>query len=204
MDFLCINFLPKELRVSVWLLLHLHLNWDTLIYHFSSLVHQAVLLFSPLIYPICLLLLLITNTLKWPLLYIGHIVIILRFFVAKRHRVDFLFCKSDSGDFLVVLKPCRQVLLDQFQPFFFLATLDPKIFVLYCLGVFSSPIFCCFANKLCFIVIFTTTSPLVSLNLVFCSQYIFQKVSLYPGLLTLSWTCFFVIGIMLFLLVLTD
>ena len=89
--------------------------------------------------------------------------------------------------------------------FFFclLVTLVPKRFILCYLGMFGGPIYFYLANRLYFVMLFTSRiSPLLSLSLVFYSHYLFQKGGLYPGVLTLSWTCF-VMGIILFLPVLT-
>ena len=86
-----------------------------------------------------------------------------------------------------------------------LATMVPVRFVFYCLGMFSSPIQSCFANKLCFIVPFVNkNSPLLGLKLVCCSDYLFQKAGLSPRVLILLRTCLFLMGIMLFLPVLTS
>ena len=74
-----------------------------------------------------------------------------------------------------------------------LAILVPKRFVLYCLGMFGSPLYYCLANRLYIIMLFTIIiCPLLSIGQVFCSHYLFQKASLCPGVLALSWTCLFV------------
>ena len=46
MDCGCIEFLSMELRVIVRFLQHLHLSWDILLHHCSSLVNWAALLLS--------------------------------------------------------------------------------------------------------------------------------------------------------------
>ena len=85
-----------------------------------------------------------------------------------------------------------------------LATLVPKRFVLCNLGVFGGPIYCCLANRQHLIMPFARrVSLLLSLSQVFCSHYLLQKASLYLAILALSWTCLFVMGIMLFSPVLT-
>ena len=91
-----------------------------------------------------------------------------KFLVAKHHGVDLLFCGSDSGDLLVVLKLCRYILLDDFHYFFLLATLVLERFVLCCLGAFGGPMYYCLANGLCLIMLsIKQISPLLSFNLDF-------------------------------------
>ena len=86
-----------------------------------------------------------------------------------------------------------------------LPILKPKKFVLCWLELYGNPIYCFLSNRLCLIVVFTTRiSPQLSLSQFFCSHYLFQKASFYPRVLTLSQTCLFVLGIMLFLPALTD
>ena len=66
-----------------------------------------------------------------------------------------------------------------------MATLVPKRFVLCCLGVFGGPIYCCSANRLCLVMIFTRiTNLLLSLIKVCYSHCLSQKASLYPRVLS--------------------
>ena len=94
-----------ELRMSARLLHNLHSNWDTLLYHCSNLVIWEILLLSPPICLVCLQLLLKVQILRCPLLCMGHIVIIPSFLWYDSMRLICSF--PESGDLLVVSKPCR-------------------------------------------------------------------------------------------------
>ena len=70
--------------------------------------------------------------------------------------------------------------------------------------MFGGPIYCGLANRLCFVMPFVRKiSHLLGIKLVSCIHYLFQMASLCPLVLTSSWTCIFLMGVILSLLVLT-
>ena len=80
MDYGCIKLLSVYLRLSVRFLQHLHSSWVILLQHCSSLVNWAVLVIEPTYLSLVYAASWIAQTLRWPSLCIGHVVIILSFF----------------------------------------------------------------------------------------------------------------------------
>ena len=184
MDCKCINFLSINLRVSVGLLQHLKSRLDILLHYCNSWVNCAFLLLHPHIFPIYLVTLLIAQTIRLPLFCIVYMVIIPRFLwlnamgliCFSAHLIMEIYWLSQNRvgrfcwtSFTLVCMP---------------ATMKPERFILYYIGISSGLIHYCIANRLCpCVAFFRRISPLLSLNLVFCNHYPFQKASLYPGAL---------------------
>ena len=135
MDCGCIKFLFEELRMSVWYLQHLHSTWDILLLHCSYLEVWAVLLLSPLIFPMCLLLLLTVQTLRWTPLCTRQVVLILSILWLS---IMVLICSF--ADLVLGICWCPKTMLVGFVGrASFLVTLVPQRFVLCCLGIFGGP-----------------------------------------------------------------
>ena len=150
------------------------------------------MLLSPPICPVCLLLLLTMQTLRWPLFCIANMVIILRFLWLSTIGLICSFTSQMLGIYWLSQNYADRFSGIRFIIYCLLATLVPKRFVLYYLGMFGYPMYCCLANKLCLFVLFLKRiSPLLSLSLVYCNYYPFQKASLYPRVLILSWMLFY-------------
>ena len=117
----------------------------------------------------------------------------------QRYGVDLIFCRSNSGVLLVVPNLYRQVFLDDFLFSLVSGHFGAKWYVFCYLGIFGSLIYCCLASMLWLIIpLIRETIPLLSLSLIYCSHYLFQKASLSREVFTLLWTCFFIISIKFF------
>ena len=133
----CIQFLYVELMVSVrWLQKHLHSRWDTFFLPCCSVVNQEALLLSSHACPMCLLLLLTPQTLRWPPLCIWHMVIIPSFLRLNAIESIYFF----TGHILLIQGQRAQNRIGRFcQTSSILlclqATLMPERFVLCCLDI---------------------------------------------------------------------
>ena len=207
MDCGCIEFLSVELRVSyiVRLQQNLYLSWNIQLHHFSSWIKQAVLLLKPPICLMCLLLLFIAQILRQSPLCIRHMVIIPSFFGDIHHWVDFLFHRSDSWVLLAIPKQYRQVLLNEFHSYFLNYHFGAKKVCFLLSGHIWWPniLLSCKQALFCSAILQKSKSS-AQPQPVFFSHYLFQKASLYPRVLISIYTCFFVMGIMLFSPVLTN
>ena len=146
----------------------------------------------------CPLLLKIAQTMREPPICTFKVVIILGFLWLNAIGLICCFCKSDSGDLLSQNHLGRFGWMSLFQ-LFLLTTLGLERSVIFCLGVSGIPIYYYPATMLYFIMLFIRkTSFLLSLHWVFCSYYLLYKANLGPRVMIISYTCLFVIVIMLF------
>ena len=173
MDCRCIKFFSIELRVSLSLLQHLNSSWYKFLHHCNNLALWAVLLLSLHICLVCLLLSLTAQTLSWPLMCIGHAVIVLS--LLWLNTIGFL--QIWFWDSLVIPKLYRYVFLDEFHSSLLACHFGArKVCPLFSGRIWWPNILLSCKQAVVHCAIYRR-SPLLSLNQVFCSYYLFQKAS---------------------------